>query len=268
MSEAAVAGVRALVADVLDVINELDDDEWAAPSACPGWRVQDVVAHLASFFTILVHPATAKPLTSDDVAEAVNEQAVSVRRAWTPAEVRADYARLAGPAVEALAGLQHPAVASRSVCMGDIGSYPLAALAEAACFDHLCHLVHDVLSPGGPVSRPRPPLDVTRLGPALDWMLRGLPAMSDPGIAKALDRPIGLDLTGPGGRRVGLRRAPNDPATVEVVADAGGTSTDVARSDGIDFLSWATRRTPWRDVVRLTGDRDHLARVLDLVRVI
>jgi uncharacterized protein (TIGR03083 family) len=256
------------VADVTAVMDLLDEQEWAAPSACSGWRVQDVVSHLTGFFTMLVDPAAAKPLTPVDVAEEVNEEMVALRRAWSPDEVRADYARLAGPAVAALAGLQHPAVASRPVCMGDIGSYPLAALAEAACFDHLCHLVHDVLAPVGPVGRPRPPLDATRVGPALDWMLRGLPAMSDPGLAEALVRPVGLELTGPGGRRVCLRRAPDDPGAVEVVADTGGTATDLVRTEGIDFLSWATRRTPWGDAVRLTGDQEHLARVLDLVRVI
>lgn len=269
MSEPAVEGVRLLVSDVRELLAGLDERDWAAPSACPGWRVQDVVTHLSGFFTMLVDPAGARPLTPVDVAEAVNEEAVEARRPWTPEQVRAEYERLAGPAVAALAGLRNPEVASRPVCMGDIGTYPLVALAEAACFDHLCHLVHDILAPAGPVDRPRPPLDATRLGPTLDWMLRGLPAMSDPGLAEALVRPVEIDLTGPGGRRVRLLRDPDGDDAVAVVAAAPEpTAAGTARSDGIDFVSWATRRSPWRDAVTLTGDQEYLACVLDLVRVI
>lgn len=32
----------------LDVLRGLSDDQWAAPSRCEGWRVQDVVAHLVT----------------------------------------------------------------------------------------------------------------------------------------------------------------------------------------------------------------------------
>jgi hypothetical protein len=201
MSEAAVDGVRVLVADVRELLAALEERDWAAPSGCPGWRVQDVVAHLSGFFTMLVDPAGAKPLTPADVAEAVND-------------------------------------------------------------------VHDVLAPSGPVHRPHPPLDAARLGPTLDWMLRGLPAMSDPGLAGALERPVELELTGPGTRRVLLRREPDSPNGVAVTAAGSQPTIHRARSKGIDFVSWATRRSPWRDAVTLTGDQDRLARVLDLVRVI
>ena len=33
---------------LLDVLADLSDDQWAAPSRCEGWRVQDVAAHIIS----------------------------------------------------------------------------------------------------------------------------------------------------------------------------------------------------------------------------
>ena len=45
----------------------LSDEEWAASSGCAGWRVQDVVAHMACVFHQLADPASIETGTSDDV---------------------------------------------------------------------------------------------------------------------------------------------------------------------------------------------------------
>lgn len=259
-------GAHALVADVLEVVETLQAPEWEAPSGCPGWRVQDVITHLAAFFELIADPASATPLTPADSTEAVNEEAVAARRDHPGTQAHEDYRHWSQRALKALARLENPAAAQRLVCMGDIGSYPLSAMSEAVCFDHLCHLVHDVLAPGGPVPRPRPHLDEVRLAPALDWMLRGLPVMSDPGLAAELGQPVLLDLSGPGGRTVLLGRG--DDGGVRVTPAPTDHTRDVARSDGIAFLAWATRRVPWRDVVELHGDEAHIGRVLDRIRVV
>ncbi len=35
--------------DLLDLLRELEPDEWEVPSLCRGWRVRDVVAHIVSY---------------------------------------------------------------------------------------------------------------------------------------------------------------------------------------------------------------------------
>jgi hypothetical protein len=35
-----------------------------------------------------------------------------------------------------------------------------------------------------------------------------------------------------------------------------------------DFVIWATGRAPWRDHVKIDGDGDYAARVLDAVNII
>lgn len=266
MSDTAIRGSRALAADVLGLIETLPDGEWDAPSACSGWRVQDVITHMAGFFAMLADPAVSRPLTSSDSSEAVNEEVVAAKRHYTPSQVREEYRRSSQQALEALTHLEKPALASRLVCMGDIGSYPLSAMSEAVCFDHLCHLVHDLLAPAGPLQRACPPLDEVRLAPALDWMLRGLSAMSGPDLAAALDQPLVLELSGPGGRRV--RMARDGDTGVRITPARTLEDDDVVCTDGIAFLAWATHRMPWHDVVKLHGDETRIGRVLDRIRVV
>lgn len=265
MSDSAVRGARALVADMLGLIERLEEPEWQAPSACHGWRVQDVIAHLAGFFAMLADPATGKPLTQRDSAEAVNEEVVAARRHCPSSQVRQEYHQSSYRALKALMRLENPAVARRLICMGDIGSYPLSAMSEAVCFDHLCHLIHDLLAPAGPLERSRPALDEVRLAPALDWMLRGLPVMSGPDLVAVLEQPVVLEVSGPGERRV--RVAP-DGDTVSITAARTVGSDDLVRTEGIDFLAWATHRVPWHDAVELHGDETRIGRVLDRVRVV
>jgi len=266
MSDSALRGARVLVADVLDLTEPLQEQEWDAPSACRGWQVQDVIAHLAAFFAILADPTAGKPLTPTDPTEAVNEEMVAARRHRTASQVRQEYQQSSQLALEALASMENPAVASRLVCMGDIGSYPLSAMSEAVCFDHLCHLVHDLLAPAGPLQRPRPPLDEVRLAPALDWMLRGLPTMSGPDLAAALDHPVVLELSGPGGRRVRIAR--DDDTGVRITPAPTVGDDDLVRTEGIAFLAWATHRVSWHDIVALHGDENRVGRVLDRIRVV
>ena len=33
--------------DLADLLDDLDEQEWAHPTLCAGWRVRDVAAHLA-----------------------------------------------------------------------------------------------------------------------------------------------------------------------------------------------------------------------------
>ena len=67
--------IEALQADreaLLDICAKLGDSEWKADSGCPGWSVQDVVAHMGALFWMLVDPSTL-PAASDRPTEQANE---------------------------------------------------------------------------------------------------------------------------------------------------------------------------------------------------
>src|SRR5262245_34103923 len=99
-----VNGVEALRDErenVLAVARTFDADEWQRPSDCSGWRVQDVVAHMACVFRQIVEPSSLPPATSDDV-EANAEPPVDQRRGWPPEEVLAEYEEWSTKGIDAL----------------------------------------------------------------------------------------------------------------------------------------------------------------------
>ena len=51
MTVDAVAGLRANHQDLALVLEGVTDDEWLADSACAGWRVKDVLAHICLLYT-------------------------------------------------------------------------------------------------------------------------------------------------------------------------------------------------------------------------
>ncbi|MET8779153.1 maleylpyruvate isomerase N-terminal domain-containing protein [Nocardia sp. NPDC004654] len=55
------------MAHVTDELNEvldtLDTDEWLVPSACAGWRVRDVIAHLGSLACEVIEALPEPPHT-------------------------------------------------------------------------------------------------------------------------------------------------------------------------------------------------------------
>jgi len=125
-----------------------------------------------------------------------------------------------------------------------------------------CHFYIDLLSPTGPVERPYQEPEDELLRPGIGWMLAGLPQMC-PSASKVLDRPLALELTGPGGGRWLLQ--PGDVMTVvESEHDAGAVVT----SSAVDFVLWGTTRVPWRDCVAIAGDTAYAERVLDEINIV
>ena len=89
----------------------LDDEQWAAPSRCDGWSVQDVVVHLNStnqFFAISISSGLAGSPTRflagfDPVASPA--QLVDDRRGSAPAEVLETYHATVQSLADAVTGL-------------------------------------------------------------------------------------------------------------------------------------------------------------------
>jgi uncharacterized protein (TIGR03083 family) len=262
MSERAVEALQAERDAVLTVLGELDDAEWEAPSDCEGWRVHDVVAHMASVFRQIVDPSSI-PTTDGPDIEADAELPVAERRSWSHIDVLAEYDDMSAQGIETLGRFQAPELAEVTLPLKNLGNHPLHLLADAVVFDHYCHLRNDILAPNGPVDRPAPPRDELRLEPVLRWMFAGLPQMNGEALGGVLTEPVAIDLDGPGGGRWVL--APGDP----VIVQANGDPATVVRSSTDAFVLWGTRRRDWRACgVTIDGDETVAAAVLDAINVI
>ncbi len=267
MSAGAVEGLRATHADLAGVLAGLADDQWSAPSGCAGWRVHDVLAHVTSNFAEIVEPSPQPPGPPPEMtAEQAMEALVAPRRDWTPTQLLDEYERFAEPALATLAVLQDEPVASAPLTVADLGTYQTHQLADAFCFDHYCHLRHDLLAPGGPLAAQVPPPDDLRLAPGIGWMLAGLPQMCSASLAPVLTAPVVLDLSGPGGGTWTVQPA-GDGGLVSIEDGAVDPAATV-RSSAHDFVSWGTKRSAWRDACEVSGDEALASAVLDRLDII
>jgi uncharacterized protein (TIGR03083 family) len=263
MSQQGVEGLRAERADTLALLRSLSDDEWNAPSGCEGWAVRDVVAHMGSILHGVVDP-TKMPDVSGGTENAM-EVPVAERREWTTAAVLEEYESFSDQAANVFGMAQDPPMADTMLPMGDLGTHPMSMLASTFCFDNYTHLRHDILQPRGAIDRPEPPRDATRVAATLEWMLAGLPWMSEASL-RVLDRPVGLVITGPGGGTWTLAPGGDDgriAVTEGAAADAAATIT----TDGHDFVAWGTHRRPWAECVQVEGDEPYAATILDAIHV-
>ena len=267
MTRRAIEGLVANHADMQILFDGLAEADWQLPSACAGWRVQDVLAHVTSNFKELVEPT---PAPSDPpppmAAEAAMEALVAPRKPWSAAELLAEYARYRDGAFAALGALQDEPLASTEVPLADLGTYPMHLLANAYCFDHYCHLRHDLLAPAGPLADRLAPADDGRLRPGIEWMLAGMPQMCGDALA-LVRRPLRLELTGPGGGLWMIHPVEaGGLATIEESASTPASATVTSSAHG--FVSWGTTRSEWRSACSLRGEADAAAAVLDALNII
>jgi uncharacterized protein (TIGR03083 family) len=264
MSKQGVEGLRAERDAILDIAKGLSDDEWNAPSDCDGWAVRDVIAHMGSIFHGVVDPSKMADLTAG--TEVSMEGPVAERRAWPIEDVLAEYETYSGQVADMGASLQEPPMADAMLPMGDLGTHPMSITPNMFVFDGYCHLRNDILKPNGPIDRPQPPRDETRLRPIFEWMLAGLPWMCTEQLA-FVDRPLNLVLTGTGGGTWSIRPG-GDDGRVLVQEGAATDAAATVTSDGHDFVVWGTKRRPWRDMVKVDGDTAYAERVLDGIKII
>jgi len=268
----AIEGLRANHEDLQAVLASVTDAEWAQDSACAGWRIQDVLAHVTSNFKEMIEP-TPPPADPPQVPSMTAEQAmealVAPRKEWTAAQLLAEYAQYRDAAFAALEALQAEPLASTETPLADLGTYQLHWLANAYCFDHYCHLRHDLLAPEGPLQRDLPEPDDARLRPGVEWMWAGLPQMCSPALTH-LDRPLLVVLTGPGGGSWLLGPAGADGLITveEVTGGAAPGAAATVTSSAHAFVSWGTKRSNWRDHSTVTGDADYAAAVLDALNIV
>ncbi len=266
MSRQGVEGLRAERDLALEVFKSLSDDEWNAASDCAGWSVRDVVAHMGSTQHGVVDPSAMVDMTGG--TEQAMEGPVAERRGWSVADVLAEYESYSAQVTDMVATFQDPPMADTPLPMGDLGTHPMAIMPNLFLFDTYCHLRNDILAPNGPINRPEPPRDATRVRATVEWMLAGLPWMSATALANVLDRPVVLELTGPGGGTWTV--APGDAASEGRAIVSEGARADAAAtvtSPAHEFVVWGTKRRPWRDSVKIAGDDAYAGQVLDAVKI-
>jgi uncharacterized protein (TIGR03083 family) len=264
MSLAGISGMRAAAGDLIDIAQSLNEAEWQTPSAAAGWSVQDVVSHVGCLLEVLQAAVRGETLPHTGI-ESLNEAMVAERRDWDNMRILENVQKQFEQGIAMFIPLQDEPMASVETRMFDLGTYPLHAIADMFTFDITTHLRYDILAPRGPINRQLPPLDETRLGPSVSWLLGGIPKMQ-PNLAGHLTAPLALHLTGPGARNVLIRAQAGaifvDPLRSPDNAAATLTSTIA------DFLAWSTTRLPWRTLVTIEGDQSAATTFLDAINLI
>lgn len=249
------------------IIGGLTADQWAADSACHGWRVQDLVGHMGFFFNFIADPELVLPDNPSGTSERLNDAAVIERADWSPAQVVDYYAEQAEAGLTVLAALQTAELRDQPLEMLDLGTYAMAQLSDAVAFDHLVHLHSDLLAPHGPVASAAELPITSSIDPALDWMIAGFAPMCGNAVGAVIDGVVGLRLTGATQRSFVISADTDDPGSV-TVTESEDLPADVAVSDALDFTRWGTRRSAWRSAVTVEGDRARVSRVLDAIDIV
>lgn len=251
MTSAAIDALRAEHAHALDLFDSLTAAEWAAPSACAGWRVLDVVQHLAASFHRLADPGSID-VGTDLPTERSNDVPVDARRDWPPTQVLAEYRAWADRGIAALEAMQVPPMADVVAPLGDHGPLPLHLLANAVAFDHYCHLRHDI---GAAVARAADlPHDPLVLEAAVEWLMAEIPHVCATALAAAR---VGVNLVFTDLQHVlytvrpPAGGAPGEPWVVVPGTDA---HLPVAVTSAHEFVAWSTGRGDWRPHTQLTDD--------------
>lgn len=261
MTAASISALEVEVLHARELFATLTSEEWHAASGCDGWRVQDVVQHMAATFQQIVDASSIDTGDSDKVEESA-EVPVKARRDWSTDQVVAAYEEWVGKGVAALAALQEPPMAEMVVPISDLGSHPLHLMGNAIVFDHYCHLRYDI---GAAVERAAAlPHDEGSLSVTVEWMLAGIPQMCATELAAAPQQAVNLVFEGPGGGNYVL--APGDDGwTVTEGSDANAPSIT---SGTHEFVSWGTKRSDWRDSTSGDTSNPDVAAVLDAINVI
>lgn len=265
MTRAGLVSARVSTGQLADVVDLVDDAQWELPSACAGWRVIDVIAHLGALAHEAVEPPAPDP-TLPANRERYHDLRVDERRRWSHAEVIDEWRAFTPRQLEILEGAQEPSRSGQPVEVPGLGTYPRHLLANTMAFNVLCHLRHDMLAPDGPLSFTVPEETDALVAPAIEFMLAGLPQMQGPELAATVAEPLVLDLKGPGATTVTVLPATRQDGRLTVRPGAGGATRITSTASA--FVEWGTTRKPWRDHCRVTGDPSVATPFLDRLDII
>ena len=263
MTTQAIDALRAIHEQMRALAGQLTDEQWASPSGCEGWRVQDVFAHVTSNMKETVDPSPPPEEPVEMKAEEAMDALVQPRLDWSPEQLLAEYDANAEGWLGAMAAMQEEPTASTVAPLADLGSHPLNMVANAFAFDHYCHLWIDMAD----LAADMPPATDDMVRPGIDWMIAGMPQMQPSELAQAVGQKLVLDLTGPGGGQWVIEPGSDMINVTEGDAGADDAAATI-RSSAHDFVSWGTKRSDWRGACQIEGDEAAATPFLDTVNII
>ncbi len=142
LGRSARAGLAETWSSLAGVGRDLTPEEWARPTACPGWSVKDQFSHLIGIERLLLGeaaPTWDEPLgdhVRNDFA-VTNEPWVAVRRTRPGGSVRDEFAQVTSRRLAALDGLS--AEEWSKVGFSPIGEVPYARFMVTRVFDSWVH---------------------------------------------------------------------------------------------------------------------------------
>ena len=254
-----ISALRTQHAAVSTLCSTISDDQWHAPSNATGWSTGDVIAHMSSTCRLLLTADALRAMTTGSI-ERLNDRFVESRRAWGREQVAAEFAAWGGRCITLLDAVGRTPAGAIRVPVGDIGQFPVSKFPSMLTFDWHTHLAYDIAKALG---RPSIPLSTLDLSVVVEWMMA---VLAQSGVAAAfVPGPIVLRLTGVMEDEWLLQARKNKvritPGSGECVATIEGRA--------VDFPSWGTTRTSWRDHdLQISGDNAAAIRLLDSINII
>ena len=259
-----------LLEALLGLLSALSDDDWRRPTACAGWAVKDVVAHMLSGDLGNLSrqrdgwPSGIAPRDAADLVVQINthnERWVQAARFVSPRTLRELLALTGSRVCDYFASLDPHAA-------GDVVSWagpePAPVWLDLAReyterWHHQQHIRDAVGRPG--LREPR------FFAPVLATFVRALP-MTYRDVTAEVGTVVGLTITGPAGGQWALRREPSawtlGPGTTDDRAAEVALDEDTAWrlfTKGVD-------RERAAGVAKITGDRRLGAKLFDAVAII
>jgi uncharacterized protein (TIGR03083 family) len=161
MSEPAVQLQITVFGDLDALLGSLDPQEWAAPTECPGWSVQDNISHIIGTESMLLgrdapaHDPGEKPWVRNPIG-AGNEIHVDYRRSWPPQQVLDEFREVTRERIAALQNLSAEELSAESWTPIGTGTVrDLVAIRVMDCWVHEQDIRRAVGKPGsldGPVA--------------------------------------------------------------------------------------------------------------------
>lgn len=264
---------RASIYDIRDVASTLTEAQWRTATACPGWSVADVVAHVIDAESMIAGEPRADhepnwdalPHVASDFGR-MTEVGVDARRGRSAADLLSELETVI--AVRERQLVTGPQDLSAEVPAFTAATLPLGRLLTMRTFDTWVHSqdIRDAVDqPGG--------MDAPGAQVAAGLMLQALPRIWGKTVAAPAGSVLSLDITGPG---------ITETAAVEVMPDGRAAFTPApsepvgpgkvtVRGSWPAIMQLMTGRVqpgnPPRSGVEITGDTDLVSRVIPALNI-
>jgi uncharacterized protein (TIGR03083 family) len=249
MAEPLIALFEDVWGDIVSLCDGLTDEQWALPTDCPGWSVQDNVAHMIGTERMLLGeepeaaPVDDAPHVRNDIGKA-NEQWIASYRALSGKEVLDEFRAVTQRRLDALRAMSTADWDREGFTPEGPGPYRLfMAIRVFDCWYH-DQDIREALDRPGYLDGPVADLSIARIPPKGLPYVVGKKAGAPPGSTVMFDvagepRLVAAVHVPPEGRAVLLDTAPST-ATVALIMDrrtftrlAGGRwNGDKARTAG------------------------------------